>query len=114
MTQKLQQLDTEYCELEEKYKEAKEKIEEFLNIPKTKEGNKFTNDIRILYYHLLAEQIPPGKIEKSIKIVVESIFPQIDAKNLQLPKASLGSKMRSCELPRPIRLLCYLKVIATM
>ena len=102
MTQKLQQLDTEYCELEEKYKEAKEKIEEFLNgtnIPKTKEGNKFTNDIRILYYRLLAEQIPPGKIEKSIKIVVESLFPQIDAKNLQLPKASLGSKMRSCELP---------------
>ena len=63
----MQELDEEYCELEEKYKDAKSKVEEFLEghkyIPKTKEGQKFTNDIRTLYYRLLAEQIPPRKIE---------------------------------------------------
>ena len=103
MTEKMQELDEEYCELEEKYKDAKSKVEEFLEghkyIPKTKEGQKFTNDIRTLYYRLLAEQIPPRKIEKSIKIVLETMCPNIDAEKLKLPKTSLASKMRSCELP---------------
>jgi len=103
MTEKIQELDEEYSELEEKYKEVKGKVEEFLEghkyIPQTKEGQKFTNDIRTLYYRLLAEQIPPRKIEKSIKTVLETMCPHIDAENLKLPKTSLPSKMRSCELP---------------
>ena len=44
MKEKMQELDEEYCKLEEKSKEAKK------------------NDIRTLYYRLLAEQIPPIKI----------------------------------------------------
>ena len=77
MTDKMQELDEEYCELEEKYKDAQSMVEEFLEghkyIPKTK-GQKFTNDIRTPYYRLLVEQIPPRKIEKSIKIVLETMM----------------------------------------
>ncbi len=102
MKEKLQ-LDDEYCELE-KYREAKGKVDEFIEgtskyIPHTKEGQKFTKDIRTLYYRLLAEQIPSGKIEKSIKIVLESMCPHIDVENMKLPKTSLANRMRSSELP---------------
>lgn len=68
--EKLQKLDDDYSELEEKYREAKGKIDDGTNkyIPQTKDGQQFTNDIRTLYYRLLAEQIPPIKIEKSVRI----------------------------------------------
>jgi len=69
MTEKIQELDEEYSELEEKYKEVKGKVEEFLEghkyIPQTK-GQKFTNDIRKLYYRLLTEQIPPRKNNRRV------------------------------------------------
>ena len=69
------------------------------NLKKSPKKQKKKNDIRTLYYRLLAEQIPPRKIEKSIKTVLETMCPNIDAEKLKLPKSSLASKMHSCELP---------------
>ena len=59
MMEKIQELDEEYSELEDEYKEWKG----HKYIPQTK-GQKFTNDIRKLYYRLLTAQIPPQKIEE--------------------------------------------------
>ena len=65
-----EELNEEYCELEEKYKEAKSKVKKFLEghkyIPKTREGQKFTNGIRTLYYRLLAEWNPDLDTHKAL------------------------------------------------
>ena len=86
----MQELDEEYCELEEKYKDAQSKVEEFFEghkyIPKTK-GQKFTYDIRTLYYRLLAEQFPPRNTEK---IVLKTMCPNIDAEKLKATQNKLS------------------------
>lgn len=84
--------------LEEKIGETcqdKEKEHQF----KTKEGRQYTNEIRALYYQLLSKQLSPAKIEQVIRIVLETFCPQLDTYKLELPKSSLATKMRSCEMP---------------
>ena len=102
----LHKMENEYCQLEEKYEEAQTQVHDFLEgakrymyVPNTMEGRKFTNEIRELYYHLLAENLPPGKIEKSIKVVLETFCPRIDTGLLKLPRRSLAREMRSSEMP---------------
>lgn len=100
----LQQKDAEYCVLEERYKEAAADVDAFLEgtkkyVPSTTEGHKFTNEIRELYYCLLAENLSPSKIGKSIKIILKAFCPRIDTEKLKLPKKSLALDMRSSKLP---------------
>ena len=65
----------------------------------TKNGNRYSNDIRELYYSLLAQQMPPAKIELAIKTILKLFNPSRDLTQLHLPKSSLAAKMRSQELP---------------
>ena len=65
----------------------------------TKSGSRYSNEIRELYYHLLAQQLPPAKVEQRIRTVLKQFAPGIDLANLKLPKASLAADMRSLEMP---------------
>ena len=66
----------------------------------TREGHVYTDNIRQLYYSLLAQQIAPERIARVIKLVLQ-IFTgdHIDIKNMELPKRALANKMRKDELP---------------
>ena len=65
---------------------------------KTRTGAKFVPAIRKLYYSLLAEQIPPGKISTIIKTTLKSFFPNINTDELILPKERCAGYMRIDEL----------------
>ena len=65
----------------------------------TKDGGKvYTHAIRELYYSLLSNQIPPGKIEKTIRAILTCFFPSLKLDSLQLPSESCASYMRRHEL----------------
>ena len=54
--------------------------------------------IRKLYYTLLADQIPPAKIESTIKAVLKCFLPNLNAERLKLPKEKCAGYMRREEL----------------
>ena len=64
----------------------------------TKSGRFYTPAIRMLYYKLLADLIPPEKIAQTIKYVLKCFLPRADLSQLQLPAKSCAGYMRSCEL----------------
>ena len=64
----------------------------------TKHGNKYSPEIRTLYYSLLASQIPPGKIRRIIKDVLVAFFPDVNVDSLKLPGESCANYMRREEL----------------
>ena len=64
----------------------------------TKVGRTYSAEIRILYYSLLAAQIPASKIDSIIKSVIKCFQPSIDIDELKLPKKSCASYMRKDEL----------------
>ena len=65
----------------------------------TKDGGKvYTHAIRELYYSLLSNQIPPGKIESTIKAILRCFCPTLKLDSLQLPSESCASYMRRHEL----------------
>ena len=64
----------------------------------TKQGKKYSAEIRTLYYSLLASQIPPGKIRRIIKDVLIAFVPGVDVESLQLPAESCANYMRREEL----------------
>ena len=65
----------------------------------TKDGGRvYTHAIRELYYSLLANQIPPGKIDNTIKAIRNCFFPSLNLDSLQLPSESCASNMRRHEL----------------
>ena len=65
----------------------------------TKDGGRvYTHAIRQLYYSLLADQIPPAKIERTIRTILKCFFPFLKLENLQLPSESCASYMRRHEL----------------
>ena len=95
-------IDEEYGELEEKFTEARGENQEKnkpTEVLTTKQHSRYTNEIRTLYYQLLAQQLPPGKIECCIKTILSTFCPHMDLEHLQLPKASLAAHMRSLEMP---------------
>lgn len=57
-----------------------------------------TPALRALYYQLLADQVPLGKIKTTIKAVIKCFFPLADVENLQLPSESCAKYMRQHEL----------------
>lgn len=65
----------------------------------TKDGSRvYTHAIRELYYSLLANQIPPSKIESTIRAILNCFFPSLKLDKLQLPSESCASYMRRHEL----------------
>ena len=64
----------------------------------TKTGRFYSSAIRKLYYKLLADLIPPDKIEQTIKAVLKFFIPEVDLSQLHLPRARCAAYMRSCEL----------------
>ena len=61
---------------------------------KTKDGGKvYTHAIRELYYSLLANQIPPGKMKSTIKAILNCFFPSLKLDYMKLPSESYASYM---------------------
>ena len=99
---KVQQLQEQLLQLEEENVALNEELSNIRNeevVIRTQEGRSYTNEIRALYYRLLAENIPSVKLEKLIKIVLNTFVPTIDTKQLSLPKSSLAATLRSDEMP---------------
>ena len=65
---------------------------------KTRNGTKYTPAIRKLYYSLLSEHIPPGKIAIIIKTILKTFFPNLNTDELVLPKERCAGSMRIDEL----------------
>ena len=78
--------------------EAEQKIKSNEVLKVTKQGRRYTNKIRELYYKLIAKKLPPSKIQETIKTVISTFAPNIDTTQLNLPKATLASTMCSHEL----------------
>lgn len=62
-------------------------------------GHQYNSTTRKLYYALLAERVPPGKIQNIVKCVVETMVPGIEIDSLQLPGKTCADYMRRDELP---------------
>ena len=63
-----------------------------------KDGNRYTPEIRKLYYSLLSDQVPASKVEKIVKSVLHCFHPSVDTSQLHLPKMTCASYMRREEL----------------
>ena len=64
----------------------------------TKNGTVYNQAIRELYYKLLADQIPPAKIENFIKSVLKCFFPTMNISDLKLPREKCAGYMRREEM----------------
>ena len=64
----------------------------------TKTGKQYSPTIRKLYYTLLADQVPPGKIATIIRSVLKCFVPDVDASSLKLPASRCAGYMRREEL----------------
>ena len=88
--------------LEHKNDELYDKIQELLGesdtesipIVATKVAGKYTQAIHELCYALLAQRIPPSKIQNIIRPVLRHLAPSIDVDALQLPSASAAGYMQ--------------------
>ena len=67
-------------------------------LTETKHGKSYNVTTRKLYYKLLISGIPPGKVESTVKNVVEHFAPTSDPSKLNLPKASTANYMRREEM----------------
>ena len=63
-----------------------------------KEGKVFTIAVRHLYYSLLADQVPPAKIPRTIKSVLKCFIPSLDVEGIKLPHERCAGYMRTEEL----------------
>ena len=102
------ELFTKPYESEESYQEDKisgsshvETMQDGLSLCnfQTKEGNQmYSHAIRQLYYSLLADQIPPAKISRTITSILNCFIPSLNTSNLQLPHERCAGYMRREEL----------------
>ena len=65
----------------------------------TKEGRRYLNSVRTLYYNLMTIGIPPAKIIDVIRAVISKLCLSLDISTLQLPKKSCANYMRMGEMP---------------
>ena len=65
----------------------------------TYSSRSFNSNVRELYYALLSMRIPPRKIRPIIENVLSYLLPSVNLENIQLPKKSHASYMRSKEMP---------------
>ena len=70
----------------------------FDNVIDTKNGTVYNQAVRELYYKLLADQIPPAKIESIIKSVLNCFFPTMNTDDLKLPREKCAGYMRREEM----------------
>ena len=70
----------------------------FDNVIDTKNGMVYNQAVRELYYKLLADQIPPAKIESIIKSVLNCFFPTVNTSDLKLPRGKCAGYMRREEM----------------
>ena len=75
---------------------GKQEITRYLTEQKI--NNRYTPEIRKLYYSLLANQVPASKIETIVKDVLRCFHPTLDVTKVDLPKRSCASYMRREEL----------------
>ena len=66
----------------------------FDNIIDTKNGTVYNQAVRELYYKLLADQLPPAKVESIIKSVLNCFFPIMNTNDLKLPWEKCAGYMR--------------------
>ena len=81
------------------YSESQKENESDQIVIDTKQGKRYSNAVRHLYYKLMAEQIPPDKLCKVIITVLKIMVPSLYVTNIQLPKKSAAKYMRTYELP---------------
>ena len=55
----------------------------------TKDGTRYLNSVRALYYNLMTIGIAPDKIESVIRAVLNKLCPSLDVISLKLPKKKL-------------------------
>ena len=67
-------------------------------VSQTKSDKHYSDSIRQLYYSLLADQIPPAKIEATIKAVLQCFMPSLNTQMLMLPRERCAGYMRREEL----------------
>ena len=65
----------------------------------TKDGTRYVNSIRELYYNLMSIGISPEKISTTISSVLNKLCPSIDTSSLKLPSKSCANYMRQAEMP---------------
>lgn len=101
--QQIHSLETQFQECQNIIDDQDEMIEEMLealNKEKkisSKEGKTYTDEIRALYYVLLADQVPPNKISKWIKTILSHLT-DYDISDLKLPCPRTCRSMRRTEL----------------
>ncbi len=64
----------------------------------TKDGKVFSTSIRHLYYALLCDQVPPGKIPRIVQSVLKCFVPSLDMDGIKLPQKRCAGYMRKDEL----------------
>ena len=64
----------------------------------TKDKRQYSEEVRKLYYTLLADQIPPAKVSRTIKAVLKCFVPSADTTTLRLPQERCARYMRREEL----------------
>ena len=65
----------------------------------TKNGTRYLNSVRELYYNLLTTGISPEKIEGTVRMVLNKLCPSLDTSSLKLPKKTCSNYMRMAEMP---------------
>ena len=85
LQQHVQYLDEERLELLAKLNE----LEVSNKVITELDGGTYSNEVRALYYQLLAYNVPSSKIEKIIIAVLNTFCPSINTSELSLPKLSL-------------------------
>ena len=111
LTEQLHALEETVAELQEQCEAHVEEIEESKAqsventstpqnpIIKTKQGKTYHPAVRKLYYDLLSQRVPPGKIASIIRSAVTNLVPSIEPTDLKLPGKSCANYMRSQEMP---------------
>jgi len=86
--------DNESCDADTSYQSGEaDKLEDIVG-----DHHKYSPEIRMLYYSLLANQIPASKIADIIREVLACFNPTMNMTELRLPKKSCASYMRNEEL----------------
>lgn len=65
----------------------------------TKEGRKYLNSIRELYYSLMSKGIAPDQVRSIVATVLGKLCPSINIASLKLPGKSCANYMRMGEMP---------------
>ena len=94
----LEECKNEIKDYESKYKMQENKQPQASTLS-TFSCQAYTNNVRQLYYSLLALRLPVRQIRAVVENVIKYLFPDVDISNLRLPSKSCASYMRKQEIP---------------